>query len=81
MLSAFLIPKERTVYLESEVLKMTRCYFCGASDIKIPNSKITIKGKKNGNRVQKTIRICNYCGAWKTDEEICQEISETFGWD
>lgn len=30
---------------------MTRCYFCGASDIKIPNSKITIKGKKNGNRV------------------------------
>ena len=31
---------------------MTRCYFCGASDIKIPNSKITIKGKKIGNRVQ-----------------------------
>lgn len=60
---------------------MTRCYFCEASDIKIPNSKVTIKGKKDGNRVQKTIRICNCCGAWKTDEEICQEISETFGWD
>ena len=60
---------------------MSRCYFCGASDVKIPNSKITIKGKKNKHRVQKTIRICNCCWAWKTYEEIYQEISETFEWD
>ena len=32
---------------------MTRCYFCETSDAKVPNCKITIKGKKNGNRVQK----------------------------
>lgn len=60
---------------------MTRCYFCGVSDIKVPNCKITIKGKKNGNRVQKTVRICNCCGCWNTDEELREEISNTFEWD
>lgn len=60
---------------------MTRCYFCGASDIKIPNSKITIKGKKNGNRVQKAIRICNCCGAWMFSEDIKEKAIENFGWE
>ncbi|WP_368291335.1 hypothetical protein [Coprococcus sp. RTP21281st1_F1_RTP21281_210402] len=60
---------------------MTRCYFCEASDIKIPNYKVTIKGKKNGNRVQKTIRVCNCCGAWMSSEDIKEKVIENFGWE
>ena len=40
-----------------------------------------IKGKKNGNRVQKTIRICNCCGAWMSSEDIKEKVIENFGWD
>ena len=42
---------------------MTRCYICEKSEINIPNSKVTYYGRKNGKKVQKTVRICNCCGA------------------
>lgn len=48
---------------------MTRCYICEKSDIMIPNSKVTYHGRKNGKKVQKTVRICNCCGAMMSDEE------------
>ena len=60
---------------------MTRCYICEKSDIMIPNSKVTYHGRKNGKKVQKTVRICNCCGAMMSDEEILKQVSECLGWD
>lgn len=60
---------------------MTHCWLCGVDEITVPNSECTYYGKKNGERVQKTIRVCNCCGARRTDEDIQEEIAETFGWD
>lgn len=60
---------------------MTRCYICDKSDMTIPNVKITYHGKRDGKRVQKTVRICNCCGAMMSDEEIKETISELEGWD
>lgn len=59
---------------------MTRCYICEKSDIMIPNSKVTYHGRKNGKKVQKTVRICNCCGAMMSDEEILEQVSECLGW-
>ena len=47
----------------------------------VPNVKITYHGKRDGKRVQKTVRICNCCGAMMSDEEIKETISELEGWD
>lgn len=58
---------------------MTRCYICEKSDIMIPNSKVTYHGRKNGKKVQKTVRICNCCGAMMSDEEILEQVSECLG--
>lgn len=55
---------------------MTRCYICEKSDIMIPNSKVTYHGRKNGKKVQKTVRICNCCGAMMSDEEILEEVEK-----
>ena len=60
---------------------MTRCYICDRSDVTNPNVKVTYHGKRNGKRVQKTIRICGSCSAWMTDEEIREQIREWEGWD
>lgn len=60
---------------------MSKCYICDASDIKIPNYKRKFTGIKDGKRVQKTIRICNCCGAWMSDEDIKEKIVEDFGWE
>ncbi len=60
---------------------MTRCYICDKSDITNPNVKVTYHGKRNGKRVQKTIRICGSCSAWMTDEEVKEQIREWEGWD
>ena len=60
---------------------MTHCWLCGVDEITVPNSKCTYYGKKIGKRVHKTIRVCNCCGAMRTDEDIQEEIAETFGWD
>ena len=60
---------------------MTHCWLCGASEIKLPNSKYTYHGKILGKRVQKTIRVCNCCSAMRSDEDIREEVAEIFGWD
>ena len=60
---------------------MTHCYFCDRSDATNPNVKITYHGKRDGKRVQKTVRICNVCAAMMNDEEIKETISELEGWD
>lgn len=60
---------------------MTRCYICDKSDITNPNVKVTYHGKRNGKRVQKTVRICNVCTAMMTDEEVREQVREWEGWD
>lgn len=60
---------------------MTHCYICDKSDITNPNVKVTYHGKRNGKRVQKTVRICNVCAAMITDEEVREQIGEWEGWD
>ena len=60
---------------------MTHCWLCGASEIKLPNSKYTYYGKILGKKVQKTIRVCNCCSAMRSDEDIREEVAEIFGWD
>lgn len=60
---------------------MTRCYICDRSDVTNPNVKVTYHGKRNGKRVQKTVRICNVCAAMITDEEVREQIGEWEGWD
>lgn len=60
---------------------MTRCYICDKSDITNPNVKVTYHGKRDGKRVQKTVRICNVCAAMMADEEVREQIREWEGWD
>lgn len=60
---------------------MTKCWWCGISDVYVSNSKCTYRGKKNGKRVQKTVRICDCCGAWMNDNDIKEEVKEAYGWD
>jgi hypothetical protein len=60
---------------------MTHCWLCGASEIKLPNSKYTYYGKILGKKVQKTIRVCICCSAMQSDEDIREEVAEIFGWD
>lgn len=60
---------------------MSKCYICDASDVKISNYKRKFTGRKNGKRVQKTIHVCNCCGAWMSDEDIKEKVIEDFGWD
>ena len=60
---------------------MTHCYICDKSDITNPNVKVTYHGKRNGKRVQKTIRICGSCGSMMTDEEIKDQVRNWEGWD
>ena len=60
---------------------MTHCYICDKSSISNPNVKVTYHGKRNGKRVQKTIRIYGSCSAWMTDEEIREQVREWEGWD
>lgn len=48
-----------------------KCFFCGS----YAYSKITVIGKENGKRRQKTLAICNYCSAMTDDrwmeEKLC----------
>ena len=60
---------------------MSRCYICDKSDITNPNTKVTYHGKRDGKRVQKTVRICKVCAAMMSDEEIKETISELEEWD
>lgn len=60
---------------------VSKCYICDASDVKISNYKRKFIGRKNGKRVQKTIYVCNCCGAWMSDEDIKEKVIEDFGWD
>lgn len=60
---------------------MSRCYICDRSDVTNPNVKVTYHGKRNGKRVQKTVRICNVCAAMMTDEEIKDQVRDWEGWD
>lgn len=60
---------------------VSKCYICDASDVKIPNYKRKFTGIKDGKRVQKTIRICNCCGAWLSDKDIKEKVIENFGWE
>lgn len=60
---------------------MTKCYFCGANEISVPNQKWPVKGKRCGMRKQKTIRICSCCCAWMSNEEISERVTEDFDWD
>ena len=59
---------------------MTQYYICDVPDFKLPNSKITYRGKKNGKRVQKTVRICQICGALMSDDDILEQIRNDFDW-
>ena len=61
--------------------KLTHCYICNISDTKVPNSKVIYKGKRNGKRVQRTIRICNCCGGQISDDDIYEIVKEDYGWD
>ena len=58
---------------------MTKCYFCEANEITVPNQKWAAKGKRRGMRKQRTIRICSCC-SWMSNEEI-SDLVEDFGWD
>ena len=60
---------------------MAHCYICDISDVTIPNSKVTYKGKKNGKRVRKTVHICQTCGAFMSNADILERIRNNFGWD
>ena len=60
---------------------MTYCYICGSNDIKVPNSKITIFGKCNGKKRQKTVRVCDCCGAWMSNKDITERVSQDECWD
>lgn len=53
---------------------MTQCYICDVPDFKLPNSKVTYRGKKNRKRVQKTVHICQTCGAFMSDADILERI-------
>lgn len=75
-------PDERTISrAEKRGDFVSKCYICDASDVKISNYKRKFIGRKNGKRVQKTIYVCNCCGAWMSDEDIKEKVIEDFGWD
>lgn len=76
-----LCPNERTISRTERGDFVSKCYICDASDVKISNYKRKFTGRKNGKRVQKTIHVCNCCGAWMSDEDIKEKVIEDFGWD
>ena len=47
-----------------------KCYFCGSNAY----SKITIVGKENGKRKQKTCDICNCCSAMSDDRMLEEKL-------
>lgn len=60
---------------------MSRCFFCGEAESRRPNVPIKVRGYKDGVRVQKNIRACEYCLSWRNKEDIKDTVGAYEDWD
>lgn len=54
---------------------MNECYFCGASGNTAHIASIKVRGRRDGVRIQKNIKICDACRIWRNKEDIREAVS------
>lgn len=60
---------------------MNECYCCGASGDSAHIALVKVRGRRDGVRIQKNIKICDACRIWRSKEDIKEAVSAMEDWD